>query len=225
MNSENYKQLYHQLGYTFQDEDLLNQALTHCSMGEPNNERLEFLGDSILDFIVANILFDKYPDAREGNLTQQRALLVCGEVLVEIAYELQLMEFLRVGPGEDKARRRQSMFEDVVEALVAAIYLDSDLDTCKRVVRGWFTSRFDIVAELPSLKDPKSNLQEWAQAQHLPLPKYSVTSSGPEHQPVFVASCSIAGIEYRGEGTGPNRRKAEQAAAMALLEQVKINHE
>lgn len=208
-----------QFPHSFRNPTLANLALTHRSVGKPNNERMEFLGDALLGAIVAELLFEVHPNASEGELSRLRAQLVNGEALAVIARELELGDVLKLGPGELKSGgfRRDSILADAFEALIAAVYMDDGFDACRQVVRRLFTPR---VAELKrSSKDAKTRLQEWLQGRGLPLPVYELTDSyGEDHAKTFDVSCCIDEPEpIRVEGRGGSRRAAEQDAAEAVL--------
>ena len=210
--------------YQFKDESLLNLALTHRSMGSKNNERLEFLGDSILGMVVSNELFNRFPKEKEGVLTRLRSSIVKGDTLSEIAVELNLGDYIKLGSGELKSGgyRRASTLADVVEAIIGAIYLDSKIDfgvsKVEKIILTVFKSRLDGCEPSGVLKDPKTRLQEYLQAKNLPLPEYSVVSiSGKEHLQTFKVSCSIKGFSNHAVAKGASRRKAEQAAAEKAL--------
>jgi len=211
-------------GHVFADPALLAQALTHRSTGSPNNERLEFLGDALVNLIVADMLYRHWPAADEGALTRARAELVRESALAGIAPTLDLGARLRLGPGEMKTggHRRDSILADALEALVAAIYLDAGFAVCQTVVQSWFAP---LVAALPPPakvgKDAKTRLQEWLQARQYPLPVYAVLHEGGEdHARVFRASCTLEVPSVRTEGEGSSRRAAEQQAAQAALDQI-----
>lgn len=208
-----------QFPHSFRNPTLAVLALTHRSVGKPNNERMEFLGDALLGAIVAELLFEVHPNASEGELSRLRAQLVNGEALAVIARELALGDVLKLGPGELKSGgfRRDSILSDAFEALIAAVYMDDGFDACRQVVRRLFMPR---VAELKrSSKDAKTRLQEWLQGRGLPLPVYELTDSyGEDHAKTFDVSCCIDEPEpIRVEGRGGSRRAAEQDAAEAVL--------
>lgn len=212
-------------GHRFADPGLLRQALTHRSAGVPHNERLEFLGDSIVNLLIAELLFQRWPKADEGALTRARAELVREASLALIARQLELGARLTMGPGEMKSggHRRDSILADALEAVVAAIYLDSGFDSCRATVVPWFE---ELLAALPvgkPGKDAKTRLQEWLQARQRPLPVYElVLESGDDHAKVFRVSCTIIDPTLHAEGEGSSRRNAEQAAAVALIEKLDI---
>lgn len=212
--------LYKTIDYTFKDPDLLLRALSHRSVGNLNYERLEFLGDSILSFVMAETLYLEQPKAQEGELSRLRANLVRGVTLAEIAQELNLGAYLRLGPGELKSggRDRSSILADAFEALVGALYLDAGIEVCKQKIAFWFKDRLESLNHKKSSKDPKTCLQEWTQAQGVPLPTYKViTIEGLAHQQTFSVSCTIKGLDYHTEAKHSTRRKAEQEAASQLL--------
>ncbi|MEX1033328.1 MAG: ribonuclease III [Cellvibrionaceae bacterium] len=208
------------LGYQFNDARLFELALTHRSCGSLNNERLEFLGDSLLNAIVAEALFHQFPDAREGELSRLRAQLVKGETLAAIAREFEVGECLSLGEGELKSGgfRRASILADALEALVAAIYLDSDYATCRDHLLTWYGSRLAGASLSKSHKDPKTQLQEFLQARGQPLPDYEITDiTGQAHAQTFVITCRVSLLPEPVVTSGNSRRHAEKnAAAMAL---------
>jgi ribonuclease-3 len=209
------------LGHRFADPGLLAQALTHRSAGAPHNERLEFLGDALVNLFVAEALYARWPRADEGALTRARAELVRESALAAIARELDLGPRLTLGPGEMKrgGHRRDSILADALEAVVAAIHLDSDFAHCRDVVLPWFEP---ALAALPPPnkvgKDAKTRLQEWLQARQRALPVYELVSeSGDDHAKVFRVACMLAEPAARAEGEGSSRRAAEQVAAEEVL--------
>lgn len=212
------------IGHTFADTALLAQALRHRSAGTPHNERLEFLGDSILGQMIAQTLFERWPKADEGALTRARSALVCEGSLAVIGRRLELGPRLTLGPGEMKSGgfRRDSIIADAVEAVIAAIYLDAGMDACRKVVLPWFE---DAIAALPPTgrpeKDPKTRLQEWLQARQKSLPHYELISeSGDDHAKHFSVRCTLVDPASVTEGEGSSRRNAEQQAAAAALAQL-----
>ena len=212
-----------QLGYQFQDITLLKQALRHRSIGSDNNERLEFLGDSVLGIIITDNLFQQYPERREGDLSRLRSMLVNGQVLSDLAIALSLDQFIVMGSGEERTReeRKSSILADSVEAVIGAIYLDGGLMPCRETVLSWYRLHVEDVVSLAPQKDAKTLLQEWCQAQQKSLPLYSFTVSGPAHQQIFTVNCVIEGLGYQAQATGPSRRKAEQKAAAKYWEWLK----
>lgn len=212
------------IGHTFRDAGLLAQALTHRSAGAPHNERLEFLGDSLVNLMIAEALYRRWPQVDEGALTRARAELVRESGLAPIARELDLGARLTLGPGEMKSggHRRDSILADALEALVAAIYLDAGFEACRAVVLPWFEP---AMAALPPPhkvgKDAKTRLQEWLQGRQKALPMYALLSeSGEEHAKLFRVSCTLTDPGISTEGEGSSRRAAEQMAAEAALERI-----
>jgi ribonuclease-3 len=215
-----------QLGHEFSDKSLLKIALTHCSAGNPNNERFEFLGDSLVNLVMAENLYKTFPTATEGQLTRLRAACVKGETLATIAQDFQVGNYLRLGSGELKSggAHRPSILADALEAIIAAIYLDSDFETVKKLILSWYAPRLEALSLEATQKDPKTQLQEYMQSKHHPLPTYTVTElQGDSHDQFFVVSCEVALLSEPVMGQGASRRKAEQAAARTALE--KLNHE
>lgn len=208
------------LGYTFSDPALLVLALAHRSVGSNNNERLEFLGDSIVNHIIAEALYKQFPGAREGELSRMRASLVKGETLAEIARELELGQYLKLGSGEKKSggHRRGSILADALEAVAGAILLDSNVDVCRSTLLPFFEHRLAQLNESSSHKDAKTRLQEFLQGRGRPLPEYELVHvSGDDHNQVFRIACKVQKPRLTVEGVGGSRRKAEQAAAQAAL--------
>lgn len=208
------------LNYVFMDSALLNAALTHRSVRGNNNERLEFLGDSILNFIIAEALFHKYPKAKEGELSRLRALLVKGETLAVLANEFSLGDYLRLGVGELKSggAQRESILADALEAIIGAIYLDGGFESCKQRILEWYESRFQNITPNKLLKDPKTRLQELLQANKYPLPAYDILKiEGEAHEQTFYVTCHVEGFNTATQGKGRSRRKAEQEAAKKFL--------
>lgn len=223
MKNNPYQKLSQVLGYEFKHLDYLKTALTHRSVGEINNERLEFLGDAVLSFVIGAFLFHKFPKASEGQLTRLRSNLVKGDTLAEIANQLELGQYLRLGTGELRSGgwRRNSTLADSLEAIVGAIYLDSDLETCQKVVLAWFAERIDNLSIASLEKDPKTRLQEYLQACQQPLPEYQIINTqGPAHKQKFEVLCQVIGLEHI-TGSGDSRRKAEQEAASKALKLLK----
>ena len=209
------------LGYVFKHPELCHAALTHRSAGAEHNERLEFLGDSILNCSVARMLYDAHPEADEGALSRLRATLVSGETLAQIAAELGLGDHLRLGPGELKSGgfRRGSILADALEALLGAIFLDSGFDAAAAVVARVVASRLAQLPAADSLKDPKTRLQEALQARGLALPVYTLTAvTGDPHLQAFTISCEVPIFGIAAVGEGGSRRRAEQLAAAKLLQ-------
>jgi len=208
------------LRYSFRDATLLETALTHRSAGRRNYERLEFVGDAVLSFVVAAMLYRECPEAEEGELSRRRSALVSGSTLAEVATGLGLGVQLRLGGGEMKSggHRRSSILADALEALFGAIYLDGGIEAAQSVIECLFSGRIDSLPALPELKDPKTRLQEHLQARGLPLPAYALEEvSGEPHELSFVASCEVGALGLQARGEGTSRRRAEQDAAERLL--------
>ncbi|MFV0448432.1 MAG: ribonuclease III [Vibrio sp.] len=211
------------LTYQFKDTELLDLALTHRSANGKHNERLEFLGDSILSFVIADDLYHRFPKINEGDMSRMRATLVRGHTLAELGREFELGDYLKLGPGELKSGgfRRDSILADAVEAIIGAIYLDSGTEVVRSIILSWYQTRLDAIKPGVSQKDPKTRLQEFLQGRRKPLPVYTVTNiKGEAHNQEFTVSCDIAGIGMPVIGKGTSRRKAEQAAAETALEQL-----
>ena len=220
--------LSQRIDYTFRDTSLIELALTHRSCGGKNNERLEFLGDSIVNLVIAEALFLKFPEAKEGKLSRLRARMVKGVTLAELARHYGLGDFLHLGTGEMKSggHRRESILADTVEAIIGAIYLDSDMDTVKDKILQWYDSRLMELSLDDPLKDPKTRLQEHLQGKQLPLPKYDVLSiEGSAHEQIFKIKCVVKDIEKSIVGLGASRRIAEQEAAAQALKLLGISLE
>jgi ribonuclease-3 len=213
------ERLYRALGYSFHQPQLLQEALTHRSATGCNNERLEFLGDAILNFMIAAELFRTYPQAAEGELSRLRASLVKQETLAGLARSLALGDYLHLGSGELKSGgfRRDSILADTLEAIFGAVYLDSEWETCRQLILRLYQ---DCLTRLPTadeLKDPKTRLQEYLQARQRALPVYQVVAvTGAAHAQRFKVECSIDNL--RTVAVGTSRRKAEQEAARQALE-------
>lgn len=208
------------LAYRFARPELLRQALTHRSHSSPHNERLEFLGDSVLNCTVATLLFQQFPHLKEGELSRLRANLVRQEALAEIAADLRIGDALRLGEGELKSGgfRRPSILADALEAIFGAIYLDAGFDAAKTVIERLYRARIEAIDPRSSGKDAKTALQEWLQGRRLPLPHYELAEThGEAHAQEFVVHCSIPAIDLQATGRGGSRRAAEQAAAQAAM--------
>jgi ribonuclease-3 len=211
------------LGYQFSDQGLLEQALTHRSASGLHNERLEFLGDSILGFAIANELYERFPEATEGQLSRLRASLVKRDTLAKLARQFALGDYLKLGPGELRSggQARASILADALEAILAAIYLDSDYVTTRDVILDLFEARLRTLDLDAHQKDPKTRLQELLQARKVALPSYEIMqTSGSPHEQVFVVRCLIDELGLVRQGTGPSRRRAEQEAASRMLQEL-----
>lgn len=220
--------LSQRLGYEFKNTDLVELALTHRSCGGENNERLEFLGDSIVNMVIAEALFHQFPAAKEGKLSRLRARMVKGVTLAELARDFGLGDFLRLGSGEMKSGgfRRESILADTVEALIGAIFLDSDMDTVQACILSWYKERLAALTLDDPMKDPKTRLQEHLQSKQEPLPKYHVLDiEGDAHEQVFNVHCEIKSLQQPIKGTGSSRRIAEQQAAAEALQILGVEHE
>lgn len=208
------------LGSSFTDLGLLNQAITHRSYSSTNNERLEFLGDAILNFVIAEDLYNRFPTAREGKLSRLRARLVKRETLAEIAREVDLGAFLRLGQGEQKSggSKRDSILADALEAVIGALLIDSDLSAARARIAVWYKSRLEGISLDDPQKDSKTILQEYLQANKCSLPEYTVVSSiGKAHARTFYVECAAALLQTPALGSGSSRRIAEQEAASQAL--------
>jgi ribonuclease III len=206
------------------DSELLEEALTHRSAGQRNNERLEYLGDAVLGLVVAEYLFSRQPEASEGDLSRLRASLVNKDTLAGIGRAQGLGGHIRLGQGELKSggARRNSILADAVEAVIGAVYLDSGLEVARRFVLAVYADRRQSMPAADALKDPKTRLQEWLQGRNLGLPSYEVTSvTGKAHEQHFHAVCRIDDAQLEVHGEGASRRRAEQAAAEKALKALK----
>lgn len=211
------------LGYRFSEPALLARALTHRSASAANNERLEFLGDSVLNFVVAAEIFSRRAQAQEGELSRLRANLVNQASLADIAREIALGDFLRLGSGELKAggQRRDSILSDTLEAIVGAVYLDAGFDICRKTIQCLYGNRLRELPNVQELKDPKTRLQEHLQSIRLPLPEYHVLEVGGQaHAQTFRVECRIIELDAVTNGLANSRRQAEQKAATAMLQQL-----
>ena len=215
--------LERRLGYSFTNPALASQALTHRSFGTPHNERLEFLGDGLLNCAVATLLYERFPDLPEGDLSRLRAALVNQTALSGVALGLGLGDRLRLGEGELKSGgfRRPSILADALEALLGAVFLDGGFDAVKGAVAQLLADRLERAEGLPVAKDPKTALQEHLQARRLALPRYAVLKTeGEAHDRTFTVECRVDDLGIVAQGKGASRRAAEQAAAIALLAQL-----
>jgi ribonuclease-3 len=220
----NFPRLCRRLDYEFKNISLLKRALTHRSASSENNERFEFLGDSILSMVISQALFVQFPNQNEGQLSRLRAHLVKGETLAEIAQELELGDYLILGQGELKSGgfRRASTLADAMEAIFAAIYLDAGIESAKHVILEQFKTRLSDPCLNDSVKDAKTQLQEYLQSKKSPLPEYTLTAiTGEEHHQVFHISCKIQSLKKVTEAQAETRRKAEQLAANLMLVMLK----
>ncbi|MBU3825437.1 MAG: ribonuclease III [Candidatus Oceanisphaera merdipullorum] len=218
---KNLQILEKKIGYTFKDPAMLVRALTHRSAGSRHNERLEFLGDSLLSMVIADALFHRFPKVNEGDMSRMRATLVREKTLAELAREFELGEYLILGPGELKSGgfRRESILADAVEAIIGAVYLDANIEQVQAMMLGWYEDRLDAIQPGIDQKDPKTRLQELLQGKRKPLPTYTVEHViGEAHNQKFTVHCQIEGMAQPVIGIGTSRRKAEQSAAEHALE-------
>jgi len=208
------------IGYQFVDPEWLTLALTHRSLGGKNNERLEFLGDSILGVVIAEYLFARFPDAREGQMSRLRARLVKGVTLAELGREFDLGHYLRLGSGEMKSGgyRRDSILADAVEAIIGAIFQDGGINICKERILDWYGTRLEQLGLQDTEKDPKTRLQEYLQSRQEALPVYEVISiKGEAHKQQFCVVCDLGDLQEKTMATGSSRRMAEQNSAQLAL--------
>ena len=211
------------LGYEPRELSLFRAALTHRSATGPNNERLEFLGDAVLNLLVAHRLYEAFPQAAEGDLSRLRARLVSREPLAAVARSLGLGEMLQLGSGElvSGGFRRQSILADALEALCGAVYLDGGLAAAEPLVARLFGERIAALPQAEALKDPKTRLQEYLQSRSLTLPRYAILGiEGEPHAQVFEVSCEVPELGRRVQGRGSSRRRAEQEAAERMLSEI-----
>lgn len=217
----NFTQLQARLQYRFSRNGLIEQALTHRSAGTPNNERLEFLGDSILNCVIAIVLFERFGELREGEMSRLRANLVRQESLYRIASDLRLGSVLRLGEGELKSggERRPSILADALEAVIGAVYIDGGFEAARSVVTGLYVEQLAQTDPLQSGKDAKTNLQEWLQGHRFPLPVYELVKvRGEAHAQEFEVECRVSKPPLVTTGVGQSRRAAEQHAAQCAFE-------
>ncbi len=216
-------QLEKKLYYTFKDIELLEQALTHKSVGTQNNERLEYLGDSILGSVIAIYLYQYFVKASEGELTRLRAQLVCEESLAELAKSIQLGDFLNLGSGELKSGgfRRDSILSDALEAILGAIYLETNFEKVQQIILKLYQDKLAHVSLDNAGKDSKTCLQEWLQHRKRTLPVYTIEEEkGKDHEKSYRVSCFVESENLTTEGIGSSRRKAEQVAAKHMMEMI-----
>lgn len=214
------EELSHQLDYQFNDPNLLKIALTHRSKGGVHNERLEFLGDAVVNFVIAEALYHQFPDATEGELSRWRASLVNRDQLADLAKKFMLGKYLFLGPGELRSggHERSSILSCAMEAVIGAVYLDGGFDAAHAKIIAWYDDLLQSLSSAASHKDPKTLLQEYLQSQRLALPIYTVEEiEGEAHRQVFTVSCQVEGVVQKTFGRGTSRRRAEQDAALAML--------
>ena len=215
--------LYKSIGHHFQNKNLIIQALTHRSKRKQHNERLEFLGDSLLGFIIAEALYQKFPDEDEGNLSLLRIYLVCGKTLTGMAKNLNLGSYIILGAGELKTlgHRRSRLLEDAFEALIGAIYLDSDFNKTKSCILSWYQQKLETLKIAEHTKDPKSRLQEYLQNKIHMHPKYNVINiHGEDHNQTFIVEVSLGNLNKTFQAKGKSRKKAEHMAAKVALSEL-----
>ncbi len=220
-----YQRLQARLGYEFNSPKLLQLALTHRSHGANNNERLEFLGDSILNLVIGEALFKRFIDVREGQLSRLRSQLVKGETLAEIAREFELGECLILGEGEMKSggHQRDSILADTVEALIGAIFTETNFEICRAHVLSWYAERLSLLTVDTTAKDSKSRLQEHLQSLRKPLPEYEVVeAAGESHAQIFTIECRVVLLKQAVRAQASNRREAEKMAASEVLRLLNI---
>lgn len=216
----NPQSLQKNIGHIFRETELLTRALTHRSRQKiKNNERLEFLGDSVLSLIISTEIFHRHPNLREGELSRLRAALVKGETIAKIALELGINDCLQLGTGELKSggQQRESILAGAFEALIGAIYLDADFETVRACVLNWYGNLIEHIDDLTDVKDAKTTLQEKMQARKMPLPVYECVVSGDAHLQEFTVICRVPGMDIETKGVSTSRRKAEQIAAKKYL--------
>jgi len=218
---DTYQKLESALGHVFNDKRYLATALTHRSAGQDNNERLEYLGDALLGFIIAETLYLQYPAATEGELTRLRATLVKGDTLVSLARKLALGDYLKLGGGELRSGgwHRKSILSNAMEALIGAVYLDGGLEACRAIVMTLYRELLREVSPDRLVKDPKTRLQEYLQARQHELPVYNIVAeAGKAHNRTFTVQCVVAGMDIEVKADGRSRRSAEQSAAQMVLD-------
>ncbi len=211
------------LQYRFNNVELFRLALTHRSASKQNNERLEFLGDAVLDFVASEVIYRARPEASEGDLSKLRASLVKDDSLAELALGLELGEHLILGSGEQKSggHRRESILADALEAIFGAVFLDGGFEAAKTVIDRVYNDRYTMLPDEKDLRDPKTRLQEWLQARKMSLPDYElVAESGKDHDKRFCVSCTVTEMSALTEGTATTRRKAEQKAARTMIDKL-----
>lgn len=214
------KNLFTALAYQAKQSALFEQALTHRSFSRDHNERLEYLGDAVLDLVIGEALYHQYADLREGELSRFRAVLVNGHYLAEKARQLQLNQLLRLGAGERKAggANKESILADAFESVLGALYLDAGYEKTKTVILHLFAEDLQNIATIAQQKDSKTQLQEWLQANKQTLPNYQLLKAiGKDHKQTFTLSCEIDSLDLRVQASGQSKKIAEQNAAAAML--------
>ncbi len=222
--AEDINNLQQILNYQFRDSKLLENALSHRSYSSENNERIEFLGDSILNMVIALELFHRFPTHQEGELTRMRAKLVRGDTLAELAREFELGRYIKMSSSELRSggSERDSILADSLEAIIGAIYLDSGFEMCQQCIVRWFGSRLEHPELISQLKDPKTELQEFLQGRQMELPEYIIEEiTGEAHDQIFKVSCHIKGVPISTFGVDTTRRRAEKKAAEQMFEKIR----
>lgn len=212
------------LNYQFKNANLLKVSLTHRSKGGEHNERLEFLGDAVVNFVIAEALYQQFPFATEGDLSRWRASLVNRDTLAQLAKHFDLGQFIFLGPGEIRSggQERQSILSCTMEAIIGAVYLDGGFEAVQKKILDWYQPLLKSLSPASSHKDPKTSLQEYLQSMRYALPIYSVEQvEGEAHQQIFTVGCEVEEINNKTFGKGTSRRRAEQEAAQAMLELIK----
>lgn len=220
------QRLQQKIGYQFNQPELLKQALTHRSAAKIHNERLEFLGDSILNLTITQALYAQFPKCNEGELSRMRATLVREQTLAELARQFELGDYMALGAGELKSGgfRRASILADCVEAIIGAMSLDRDLPQAMAIVQKWYVDLLQQIKPGENQKDPKTRLQEYLQGKRLPLPSYNVTKiQGEAHCQSFTVECKVSNLDRTFVGVASSRRKAEQSAAEQILKELDIS--
>lgn len=213
--------LEQKIGYQFQQPELLQTALTHRSKGGDHNERMEFLGDAVVNCVIAELLYQQCPKATEGDLSRFRATLVNRDTLADLAKHFDLGPHLILGAGEQRSggNQRHSILSCTMEAVIGAVYLDCGYEKTKQCIADWYAELLQSLSDVASHKDPKTLLQEYLQSHKLALPVYTVeTIEGEAHQQTFIVSCQVEGVDGKTLGRGTSRRRAEQDCAQAMLE-------
>ncbi|WDI78873.1 ribonuclease III [Candidatus Purcelliella pentastirinorum] len=217
--------LQKKIGYTFSNQKILKQTLTHRSANKQHNERMEFLGDAILNYVISSTLYKNFPTIREGNMSRIRSNLVNGNTLTIIAKEFTLGQYLNLGPGEikNKGFKKKSILANSIEALIGGIFLDSNIITIEKIILKWYKKKLQNIYPNKIFKDPKTRLQEYLQKMNLPLPSYSlIKMEGITHEQKFTIQCKINNKTDLILGIGLSKKKAEQEAAKQALIKLKI---
>lgn len=217
-------ELAKKLDYKFKDSKFLKIALTHRSKSVDNNERMEFLGDAVVNFVIAEILYQQFPKASEGDLSRFRATLVNRDTLADLAKEFDMGQYLILGPGEMRSggNERSSILSCAMEAVIGAVYMDGGFDAARACIVKWYQPWLQNLSNAADHKDPKTLVQEYLQSQRMPLPIYTVEEiEGEAHQQRFTVSCQVEGSDKKTYGKGTSRRRAEQDAAQLMIEKLK----